>query len=96
MSKGDLIRINVNGKSLENKPIHNGQIFRIEGFDKHGNIQIGKSKTLSKDYANFSMGYYRTAHASQGKDAQVLILSNSSNVKSNGPFFFLYLPPSLF
>ncbi len=75
VSKGDLIRINVNGKSLENKPIHNGQIFRIEGFDKHGNIQIEKSKTISKDYANFSMGYYRTAHASQGKDAQVLILS---------------------
>ena len=91
VSKGDLIRINVNGKSLENKPIHNGQIFRIEGFDKYGNIQIGKSKTISKDYANFSMGYYRTAHASQGKDAQVLILSQPTQtfVAANERTFYV-------
>lgn len=78
VAKGDMLRITVNGKTLEGKRVNNGQVLKVEGYDQAGNIQLEGKRTLSKSYSNFTLGYYRTSHASQGKDAHTLLLSQSS------------------
>lgn len=77
IAKGDHIRITGNGKSIDSKPVHNGQIHKVEGFDPSGNIQLESGKTIGKDFGSFTHGYYRTANAAQGKDASVLLLSQT-------------------
>lgn len=78
LAQGDRIRITGNGKSIEEKPFHNGQTDKVKGFDEHNNILLESGRTLPKDYGHFTHGYYRTAHAAQGRDAEVLLLSQST------------------
>lgn len=78
IAKGDLLRINANGKTLEGKNINNGQVLKVNGFDRDGNIMTSPGRTVPKDYGNLGFGYFRTSHSSQGKDAQVLLLSQGS------------------
>lgn len=75
---GDMIRITKNGKSIEAKNLNNGEVHKAIGFDERGNIITGSGKTIPKDYGHLSQGLYRTSFASQGKDAEVLLLSQSS------------------
>lgn len=76
--ENDLVRISNNGKTIENTKINNGQVFQVRGFDDIGNIELSNGKTLSKDYRNFSLGYYNTSYASQSRDAQDLFIAQST------------------
>ena len=70
LAAGDKIRITKNGRSLDGKRVHNGQTFRVTGFNKFGEIQLTGGKVLDKDFGNLAYGYVQTSHAVQGKDAQ--------------------------
>lgn len=78
IAQGDKIRITKNGKSTENQRLNNGQVLKVEHVDNMGHIKLSNGKTLPKDYGHFTHGYYRTLHASQGRDAKVLLLSQGS------------------
>lgn len=78
LAQGDLLRITGNGKSTEDKQLSNGQVHQIAGFDESGNIQLSNGTILDKDYRNFTLGYYRTSHAAQGKDADDVLIAQSA------------------
>ncbi len=78
LSKGDLIRITNNGKSLEKSRLHNGQTFTVDGFTYEGNIRLSNGRTLDKSYANFTYGYVQTSYAAQGKDCHDVMVAQSS------------------
>lgn len=78
LAEADLLRITRNGKTMQGSRINNGQIMKVKGFDAQGNIKMSNGKTLDKNYANISMGYVSTSQGSQGKDAQDLLVAQSS------------------
>ncbi len=78
IASGDQVRITKNGRTLDGSRLNNGQVLTIQGFDKQGNLQLSNGKTLARDYMNFTHGYYRTSYSAQGKDAQDVIISQSS------------------
>ncbi len=78
VTKGDKIRITLNGKAEDGKRLFNGTTFNIHGFDKQGNIKLSNGSTISKDYGHFNLGYVMTSHSSQGKTADKVIISQSS------------------
>ena len=63
---------------MDGSRLNNGQVFTVNGINKDGNIALQNGKILSKEYQNFSLGYYRTSHSSQGKDAQDVFLAQST------------------
>ena len=79
LAEGDKIRITKNSKSLDGKHnLYNGQKYDVKGFDKLGNIKLSNGQTLSKDSKHFNYGYVSTSHAAQGRDADTLMLAQSS------------------
>lgn len=78
LSKGDLIRITNNGRTVEKSRLHNGQTFIVNGFTPDGHICLSNGRTLDKNYANFTYGYVQTSHAAQGKDCQDVLVAQSS------------------
>ena len=78
LAEGDLIRITGNGRSKSNTPLNNGESYRVAGFSEQGDIQLDSGVTLPKDYQNFNLGYYRTSHSAQGKDADDVLIAQSS------------------
>lgn len=78
VAKGDKIRITGNGKAADGKHLFNGTMYKINGFDKEGNIRLSNGSTLSKDFGHFGLGYVVTSHSSQGKTVDKVIISQSS------------------
>ena len=78
IAAGDKIRLTGNGKTNEGGRIYNGQVFRIDGFTKSGNIQISKGRTIDKSFATWTYGYVQTSHAAQGKDAHDVLIAQSA------------------
>jgi len=72
------LRMTKNSKSLEGTHLFNGQSYTVIGFTKTGDIRLSNGTTLGKDSGNFAYGYYRTSHASQGKDAQDVFIAQSA------------------
>ncbi|MCB0855298.1 MAG: hypothetical protein KDD63_23910, partial [Bacteroidetes bacterium] len=77
LSKRDKVRITKGGKTMEGKPVNNGDVFTIEGFSKEGNIMLGKGKTLSRDFGHLAYGYVSTSHSSQGKTVDRVFIAQS-------------------
>jgi conjugative relaxase-like TrwC/TraI family protein len=78
MAEGDKLRITANGRSMEGTHLFNGGSYYVRGFDNEGNIRLSNGATLSRDYGHFQHGYVGTSHASQGKTADKVIISQSS------------------
>lgn len=78
IAEGDKLRITANGKSNEGKHLFNGSVFQVEGFDGAGNIQLSNGSAISPEFAHFNLGYVTTSHATQGKTADKVIISQSS------------------
>jgi len=79
ITEGDKIRITANGKSEEGKNLFNGSTFQVEGFNTEGDIRLSNGATIPQDFGHFNHGYVTTSHASQGKTADKVILSQSSS-----------------
>lgn len=78
ISEGDKIRITANGRCSDGKHLFNGSTFQIKTFDKQGNIKLSNGSTIPADFGHFNLGYVSTSHASQGKTADKVIISQSS------------------
>ncbi|WP_367389090.1 MobF family relaxase [Lewinella sp. LCG006] len=78
LAQGDLIRITGNGQAREGQALNNGEGHTVKGFTPDGDIELSNGIILPKDYGSFTQGYYRTSHASQGKDAHDVLIAQSS------------------
>lgn len=91
IAKGDKIRMTRNTKSVEGHDLFNGQSYEVKGFDKSGNMKLSNGRVLSKDAKHFNYGYCTTSHASQGKDAETVLIAQSSSslAASNDKQFYV-------
>jgi hypothetical protein len=53
----------------------NGEIVRVLNIDRQKRIHLDDGRALPKDYRQFSYGYAVTAHRSQGKTVDAVIIS---------------------
>jgi ATP-dependent exoDNAse (exonuclease V) alpha subunit len=77
LAKGDVIRATANTKTIEGTKINNGNSYTITGFTRSGDIKLNNKKTLQKDTGHIRYQMSDTSHASQGKDADRVIVSVS-------------------
>lgn len=86
MAKGDQIRITKNGRSLDDKPLNNGDLYRVEGFTGKGDLEVASlakkkhriTKVIPKGYGHITHGFVVTSHASQGKTVDRVLIGQSS------------------
>lgn len=81
LAKGDIIRVSQNGFSQNKKRLNNGNVLKVNGFDKDGNIIAhtgNQDVILGKDHRNFSYGYCSTSHSSQGKTVDKVTVAQGS------------------
>lgn len=86
MAKGDQIRITGNGRSLDDKPLNNGDLYRVEGFTRKGDLKVASlrkqkkrtTKIVPEGYGHLTHGFVVTSHASQGKTVDRVIIGQSS------------------
>ena len=79
LAAGDMIRITSNGFTADKKhALHNGDLHRIQGFDRKGNIVLANGWTVAKDFGHIDYGYVVTSHASQGKTVDRVFVGQSS------------------
>lgn len=77
VASGEWIRITQNGYSRDGHRLNNGELRRVKGFDKQGNVVLDNGWTVPKDYGNLAHGYCVTSHGSQGKSVQRLLVAES-------------------
>ena len=79
LAKGDWIRITHNGYTADgNHRLNNGALYRIEKFDKRGNIVLENGWKIAKDFGHLAHGYVVTSHASQGRTVKRVLIAQSS------------------
>lgn len=86
LAPGDHLRITKNGRSLDDRPLSNGDLYRLDGFTKAGDLRVsplgGKGaapRTIPRDYGHLAHGFVVTSHASQGKTVDRVIIGQSSD-----------------
>lgn len=53
----------------------NGELVTVSGFDEQGRIQLQDGRTVPADFKHFAHGYVVTAHRSQGKTVDAVVVS---------------------
>jgi len=79
VAEGDKIRITKNTKSIAGKELFNGQVYDLNGFDDTGNLKLSNGQILDKNAMHFNHGFVTTSHQSQGKDANTVLIAQSSD-----------------
>ena len=77
VATGEQIRITQNGYSRDGHRLNNGELRRVKGFDKAGDVVLDNGWVVAKDYGNLAHGYCATSHSSQGKSVQRLLVAES-------------------
>jgi hypothetical protein len=80
VSPGDRLLLTANRRDAGLR-ITNGELVTVSSVDAHGRIQIEDGRTLPADYKGFTHGYAVTAHRSQGKTVDSVILSGDGMQK---------------
>ncbi len=75
---GDRLRLLQNTTSLDGKRLNNGTVFDVTSIKKDLMILNGVHR-IRLDSGIFDHGYVSTSHSSQGKTAEKIIISQSSN-----------------
>lgn len=79
LSIGDQIRITENSYSKEKGRLNNGDIRKVTGFSKEGEIILDDKYTLPQGSGNLAYGYCVTSHSSQGKTVDCVIVAESED-----------------
>jgi ATP-dependent exoDNAse (exonuclease V) alpha subunit len=74
VSTGDRLLLTANRRDTGLR-LTNGELVTVTAIDAGGRIQLEDSRTLPSDYRSFTHGYAVTAHRSQGKTVDSVILS---------------------
>ena len=73
---GDVLLLQGNRRGPEFRAT-NGQFVTVEQFDEQGRIQLEDKRTLPDDFQTFNYGYATTAHKSQGKTVDHVLISGN-------------------
>jgi len=81
VAPGERLQLKFNGKSKEGVTLSNGELVTVKKLLPNGELAVvdegGKTKTLLPSQRLFNHGYAITSYASQGKTADVVIISDS-------------------
>jgi conjugative relaxase-like TrwC/TraI family protein len=80
VSPGDRLLLTANRRDAGLR-VTNGELVTVSSVDARGPIQIEGGRTLPADYKSFTHGYAVTAHRSQGKTVDSVILSGDGMQK---------------
>jgi conjugative relaxase-like TrwC/TraI family protein len=79
LSPGDMVRITLNGRTLDGKhQLNNGALYRVKSFDRQGNVVLDNGWTMSKHFGHLAQGFCVTSHKSQGKTVDRVFVGQSS------------------
>ena len=79
LAPGDLIRITAIGKTLDGKhELNNGAVYGVEGFTRSGDIALANGWIVAKDFGQIAHAYVSTAHASQGRTVDHVLIAQSA------------------
>lgn len=81
LASGVRLQLKFNGRSLEGKPLVNGELVTVRAIRADGSIVVaaddGTRKTLSAGQRVFNLGYAITSYGSQGKTVDTVLLSDA-------------------
>jgi ATP-dependent exoDNAse (exonuclease V) alpha subunit len=80
VSAGDRLLLTANRRDAGLR-VTNGELVTVSGIDALGRIQLEDGRQLPADYRSFTHGYAVTAHRSQGKTVDSVILSGDGMQK---------------
>jgi conjugative relaxase-like TrwC/TraI family protein len=80
VSAGDRLLLTANRRDAGLR-VTNGELVTVSAIDALGHIQLEDGRTLPADYRSFTHGYAVTAHRSQGKTVDSVILSGDGMQK---------------
>ncbi len=79
LAPGDVVRITRNGWTIGDKHrLNNGSMYRIDRFDRDGNIVLDNGWTIGKDFGHLTHGFVITSHAAEGKTVDRVFVGQSS------------------
>jgi len=83
LAQGDRLQLKFNGRSVDGKPLVNGELVTVARIFKNGNLSVvddrGIRKTLAPHQRLANLGYAVTSYASQGKTVDTVLFSDSQN-----------------
>jgi conjugative relaxase-like TrwC/TraI family protein len=74
VSVGDRLLLTANRREPSMR-LTNGELVTVAGVDDRGRVQLADGRTLPASYRQFTHGYAVTAHRSQGKSVDSVIIS---------------------
>ena len=77
IASGDKLLLTANRRTAGFRAT-NGEIAIVSKIDAHDRIHLEDGRVLPKDYRQFAYGYAVTAHRSQGKTVDVVIISGDN------------------
>jgi conjugative relaxase-like TrwC/TraI family protein len=94
LAPGDRIQLKMNGRSLDGRPLANGELATVREVAADGRIVIesdrGQRKTLGADHRVFNYGYATTSYGSQGKTVDTVLFSDAgSRLATNQKQFYV-------
>jgi conjugative relaxase-like TrwC/TraI family protein len=78
LAAGDWIRITQNGFTRDKQRLNNGELKRVKGFTRDGDIKLVNGWVVSKDYGNLTHGYCLTSYGSQSKGVDCVFVAEGS------------------
>lgn len=82
IAAGDRLQLKFNARSVEGKPLNNGEIVTVRRVHRNGALGVeGKDglKTLSPAQRVFARGYAVTSYGSQGKTVDTVIFADAAS-----------------
>ncbi len=84
IAPGDRLQLKANGRSVEGKRLHNGELVTVAQVEPTGALVVkddrGAARTLAPSQRLFVHGYAVTSYASQGKTVDTVIVADSGTL----------------
>ena len=78
VSVGSEIRVTNNTLTLDDKPLENGSSFKVDYFDRNGNMILEDGSRLDRSFVHFKYAYASTSHTAQGSTVDVVLLGQEA------------------
>lgn len=79
LGQGDLVQITSNGKTKDGQhALHNGMTYKIDSFNKHGDMVLTNGWVIDRNYGFLAPGYVSTSHRAQGKTVDRVLIAESA------------------
>lgn len=83
IARGDRLQLKFNGKSVEGRPLNNGELVTVRRVRRDGALVVkndaGTRKTLAPSQHLFVRGFAVTSYGSQGKTVDTVIFADAAN-----------------